>query len=505
MNYIELEQYPSPLRVPIISSDGVELTKNLAFNELTLNDKIDLFNSLCDYRLWCNDALDVTKDYSLEELRHEPLGKDSKGYEYWYFSGTRLYRGKKELMDEIIRRNQRISKLNYKLVELEKCRIIREKEEKKKAEIEKAKREAAEARERLLAIKKQAEVKPKKIRKEPPLPPRTGLRERRTSTVSNTNTSTTSKQTRQPCDKVTRSSKLTNGTKKTIEPVELPEDPILSLKKEIEELEVAHEERCEAWRMECESLEDWEKIVVKFEKSKSTNEKYLYYNLNEYVFPQIQSIYHKRISEARRKEKEMLLSLVSRRVSSRIICRRAQKEEEERQAQLLEQEMRRKKVEAESRVRTRRRYMSPVETETPVQIKEEPIEKPAVLNAPITGRSSTEKPVLEHQVNDERIIKQVIEELIFDVQEFKPPVAYLPNAKEPDLDETIIDKPELEETIMEDPIYEELVIEESVVDIPMDDEQVGPDQVSKQVYNHNSMERPHFKKTDYEYDVKLHS
>lgn len=369
-NWVELEHHPSPFLVPLVSQDGVELFKNLTFNELPLSDKIDLFHALCDYRLWCEDAADAIKDFAMEELRLESIGKDSQSYEYWYFSGTRLFRENKELSQDIICRKKRIKELEYILIDLEKNRIFKEQEEKRKAELERAKQLAAEAREARIAAKKNTEQtsKTKKKQSTPNMPLRTGLRERRSSATSNNNdsqqarTPTTRSCKQQPAQQQNSQQKTTRGISKNSkhndqrqekivssdEPKKSPEE---ACKEELQKLQITPEDRAEAWSLHCESLESWESFATKFEKTKSTNEKYLSSNVNEFILPKVRAIYARRAAEVKRKEKELLFSLTSRRVSTRIISKRAQEEEEERQAQLHEADMRRKKIEAETRLR----------------------------------------------------------------------------------------------------------------------------------------------------------
>lgn len=340
--------------------------------------------ALCDYRFWCEDASDLIKDYTIDDLRLESIGKDSQGFEYWYFMGTRLFKEDKELSQDLILRKKRIKELEYKLIELEKARIFREQEEKRKAEIERAKQLAIEAKEaRLNAKKRQNEAADnvsggngrKKRNNTPILPPRTGLRERRSSAASNNNdsqltprttrskvarqstTSTTEQQPEpQSAQKTTRSSSKQNSKEtkqetktKTPEPPKRP--PIEECKEEMEKIAVSSEDRAAAWCIQCESLEEWESFAIKFEKTKSTNEKYLSNYINQEIMPRIRAIYGKRAAEARRKEKELILSLASRRVSSRIISKRAQEEEEERLAKIREAELQKKKAEAEMRLR----------------------------------------------------------------------------------------------------------------------------------------------------------
>lgn len=347
----------------------------MTFNELPLSDKIDIFFALCDYRLWAEDASDAIKDFTVEELRLESVGKDSHGYEYWYFSGTRLYRENKDLSQDIILRKKRIKELEYSLVDFEKQRIFKEQEERRKLELEIARQLAAEAREARSAAKKQQEQDTAKRKKQstPILPPRTGLRERRPSATCNNNDSakaptptTRSRQAKQQQPQQqpeqnqhqktmrssTKSSKNHNqGREKATSP-DVPKKPTeKEAKEELERLAITKEDRAEAWSLQCDSLEEWENFVARFAKTKSTNEKYLYAYINEELLPNIRAIYTKRAAEARRKEKELLLSLASRRVSTRIISKRAQEEEEERRAQLHEAEVRRKKAEGEERLR----------------------------------------------------------------------------------------------------------------------------------------------------------
>lgn len=383
LNWVGLEQCPSPFSIPIISPDGVELPKSLTFRDLPLSDKIDVFSALCDYRLWCEDASELLKDYPMEELRLESIGRDSKGYEYWYFSGTRLFRENIELSQKLIQRKKEIKELEYKLIELERDRILKEQEDKKKAELERAKQLAAEAREAKMAAKRQQEQetaaslrasKRKRGSTTPVLPPRTGLRERRSSAAGNNNdlqetpSRTLRSRTKPPEPQIhettSRStSKSTRGTLKDVKqansrdrsqvstPDESGKSPEEICRDELEQKKITLEERHEAWSIACESLEEWENFPKKFDKTKSTNEKYLTSHIVNVLLPHIQGIYAKRAAEIRRKERELMFSLASRRTSTRITSKRAQEEEEERQAKLRDAEILRMKAEAEAKLR----------------------------------------------------------------------------------------------------------------------------------------------------------
>lgn len=451
-NWVELEHFPSPFRKSIITQDGVELEKQLKFNDLPLDDKIDLFYALCDYRLWCEDSSDALKDYSYDDLRLESIGKDSQGYEYWYFNGTRIFKEKKELSEDLTMRKRRIKELEHQLIEIEKNKILKEQEEKRKAELERLAAEAKEARqaakrkqqeelerERQAKQKAQPPIAKKRKSNVPILPPRTGLRERRSSAASNANTaaptnntssanhnhndnSNQSSSTPTPTPTPTRSTSMRscrlqqqskqaeqekqkqqqqqksaqksgrssrfskaattianaddgdgdttetesncdqqqhkqpqkkNTRGKAIMPEVPKRSPEEECKAELERLAISREDRLEAWSIACESLEEWEEFAVKYEKTKSINEKYLSNYVNEEIMPRIRSIYAKRAAEIRRKEKELLLSLTyaSRRTSSRIISKRAQEEEDERKAKIQEAELRRRKAEAEQKLR----------------------------------------------------------------------------------------------------------------------------------------------------------
>uniref|UniRef100_A0A6G1SHN3 Cat eye syndrome critical region protein 2 n=1 Tax=Aceria tosichella TaxID=561515 RepID=A0A6G1SHN3_9ACAR len=390
VNWVELEKCPSPLSIPIISPDGIELSKSLNFRDLSLSDKLDIFFALCDYRLWCEDASELLKDFPLEELRLESIGKDSQGYEYWYFSGTRLYRENIEVSQDLICRKKRIKELEYKLIELEKARILKEQEEKRKAELERAKQLAQEAREARLAAKRQQDqeaaassnaTKRKRSSNTPVLPPRTGLRERRSSAAGNntgssspatpsrtlrSRTKPSDSQTEQtPSQSAPKTTRNSTKNSKQSGPSErsrtsTPEGPKKSseeeCREELESIAIKQDERNEAWSIACESLEEWENFAKKFEKTKSINEKYLSRHLNDVLLPHIQGIYAKRAAEMRRKERErereLILAHTARRVSTRIISKRAQEEEEERQAKLREIEIQKKKAEAEIKLRT---------------------------------------------------------------------------------------------------------------------------------------------------------
>lgn len=66
------------------------------FNQLTLQEKVNMILQLIDLRLDTEDAPERIKSIPVDSLRLEHMGEDSDGALYWYFYGTRLYKETKQ-------------------------------------------------------------------------------------------------------------------------------------------------------------------------------------------------------------------------------------------------------------------------------------------------------------------------------------------------------------------------------------------------------------------------
>lgn len=313
----------------MLSQDGVDLIKNLTFNEIPLGEKIEIINSLCDYRLRCDDAVDALKEFSPDDLRLESIGEDSNGFIYWYFCGCRLYREDRDASHEIIRRTFRTAELKFRLLQLEKQRIFKEQEEKRKAKQLLAKQLAAEAREQSLKIKlqqeQQEEEQKPKIKKQKPTTPRagvrTGLRERRSTSTGGNSLNPTSSTPIQNGD-TKNNTKHKQATQQQQQPQLPKKSPEELCREELENNLISLEDRTAAWSVVCDSIEEWESFVQELSKSKQRSDKILLNLVEQELLPRVRNIHSRKIQEIRRREKELILALMPRRVSSRMVCKK---------------------------------------------------------------------------------------------------------------------------------------------------------------------------------------
>lgn len=89
----EAEKLPNPYHV---AAAALQIDLNtcgpLSFDELPVQQKVEIIQLLCDTRFVAEDAQQLIEQANPDSLRVLPLGYDSSGAAYYYFFGTRLYR-----------------------------------------------------------------------------------------------------------------------------------------------------------------------------------------------------------------------------------------------------------------------------------------------------------------------------------------------------------------------------------------------------------------------------
>ena len=303
-------------RSPFVSFDdkGEEIT--LRFDDLSLRTKVDVIHCLCDYRLFADDISQKVNDINADDYRVEPLGTDSKGYIYWYFYGTRLYRENPSVAESIEESYKKFEDLVYKRAEYIKRNI---EAEKRKAEQELKKQELLDSKRKKEEQKKSRTLPPKVLGS------RTGLRERKSEPQSVPNGVYTPKAVKS----------------KTVPKSESNDSLNENDFKDLKEVSISIEEKREAWSLICQTEQEWKDLTDRFAKSKNKSELELYRLLSKNFVPKISEIYELREKERQRIERQKLIELLPRRLSSRIELKKIQKEREE----IEEQEDNRRKQE----------------------------------------------------------------------------------------------------------------------------------------------------------------
>ena len=296
IQWVGIEKRKSPFLS--YDDDGQEIS--VKFNDLPLRTKADIVHCLCDYRLFADDICQRITDINAEDFRIEPLGTDSKGYIYWYFYGTRLYRENPSVAETIEQKYKKQEELAEKKA---KDKV------KEKQELEKRLKE---------------EEKKKKRNSLPPkaLGFRTGLRQRKSETSSDSLPNGV-------CSSKSKNNSINNCSNKTID---------------VKDVFVSLDERREAWSLVCNTEQDWNDLTLKFSKSKHKSELDLYKLLSKNFVPRISEIYEEREKERQRIERQKLIELLPRRASSRIELKKIQREKEE----IEEQETLRKQKDEET-------------------------------------------------------------------------------------------------------------------------------------------------------------
>jgi hypothetical protein len=346
IQWVCAEKKKSPFTV--IDESGEE--KSVRFDDLTLRTKVEIVHSLCEYRLYKEDVSELINELNVDEFRVEPLGRDNKGYVYWYFYGTRLYRENPTVALNIETNYKKCEEANQRRAEefkrkAELNRLKEEQEEKRKALIEAKKKKEEERKEKLLTKKTPKKALPPKVEGF-----RTGLRQRKLEIVPNG-----------ICvNKSVESSSVESSSVKSSSVKSSSVDSTKSQKKEIVEtvvsapikqIFVSLKERNEAWTLICQSQQEWTDLAEKFKNSKIKCEIEFYKLLSESFVPKICEIFAKAEREKFKVERQKLFDLLPRRISSRIELKKVRKEKE----QMEEEETKKRKVVEEDNTSIRQR------------------------------------------------------------------------------------------------------------------------------------------------------
>lgn len=318
----------SPFLVPDIDPEnGVRIEKSVSLNDLNLKQRSEVLYHLCELRLYNDDSSDVVANLVEDELRiPEPLGVDSKGNNYWYFFGTRLYRENPEAVKKVELRFVALEKYHEKKLQERRERIINEILNSRKDDDD-------------LSVKEE-EAKKEPVRKRPKrefIPgERSSSRNRKAVdrlTINGTDStpSTDKKGSRKEKPEASRTEKTEASRGKREKPSqskresEVEPDPSSSCGVPLSEL-------TEAWTCICDTEEDWIKLAESLKRSKSTPEVKLYNLLSKNFLPRVHEVFQELERIRQRETRQKLLELVPRRESSRIQTKKAQQEEEEKRA-----------------------------------------------------------------------------------------------------------------------------------------------------------------------------
>ncbi|XP_054164359.1 chromatin remodeling regulator CECR2-like [Oppia nitens] len=288
--------------------DGNEIHQR--FYDLPLRVKLDVIHALCDYRLFADDIANIVNEINGDDYRVEPLGTDSKGYIYWYFYGTRLYRENPGLAEKIDSSYKKYDESLAKRAEDLKRVKLKEEQERKRQELEEIKRKKEET---------------KKSRNLPPKVPgfREGLRQRKPETPSKPNGVVNNK----------------NSSKKSAVSVESTNKKCEISVTRVKDVLWDLSERQEGWSLVCRTEQDWKELCEKFAKSKTKCEIEFYRLLSKSFVPKITEIFEEQEKERAKVDRQRLLELLPRRASSRIELKKIVKEKQDLEEEELERRL----------------------------------------------------------------------------------------------------------------------------------------------------------------------
>lgn len=304
----------SPFLVPDIDPEnGVQIDKSVTLNDLNLKQRSEVLYHLCELRLYNDDSSDVVAHLVDDELRvEEPLGTDSKGNNYWYFYGTRLYRENPDAVKKVEIKLAALEKHHEKKLQERREKIINEILNSRKDEDGSSVKDEEEEEKKQPARKR---VKREFIPGE-----RSSSRNRKAVERLTINGFSQS-----PEKNTKKATKAEPSSIKFKKEVEIEPDPSSSCGVPLSELS-------EAWTCICDTEEDWINLTESFKNSKFTPELKLYNILLKNFLPKVHEVYQE-LEKIRQKEtRQKLLELAPRRGSSRIEAKKAQQEEEDKRA-----------------------------------------------------------------------------------------------------------------------------------------------------------------------------
>lgn len=321
----------SPFLVPDIDPEtGVRVEKSVSLNDLNIKQRSEVLYHLCELRLFNDDSSDVVANLVEDELRiPEPLGSDSRGNNYWYFFGTRLYRENPEAVKKVELRFVALEKYNEKKLQERREKIINEILNSRKDDED-------------LCVKEEEEKKGpvrKRTKREFIPGERSSSRNRKAvDRLAVNGTDSTSTEKKGP--KRTEKPEPSKAKEPEIEP-----DPSSSCGVPLSLL-------TEAWTCVCDSEEDWINLTESLKKSKSAPEVKLHNLLSKNFLPRVHEVFQELERIKQKETRQKLLELAPRRESSRIQTKKAQQEEEEKR--VAEEAEARKRVASQAEERRRR-------------------------------------------------------------------------------------------------------------------------------------------------------
>ena len=328
----------SPFNVPEIDPEnGVRVEKSVGLNDLNLKQRSEVLYHLCELRLYNDDSSDVVSHLIEDELRvEEPLGTDSKGNNYWYFFGTRLYRENPDAVKKVELKLAALEKFREKRLQERRERIIEEILNSRKEDDDSVKEEDQE--------EKKKEPPRKRVKREFIPGERSSSRNRKAVERLTINGFTSEHPSPKKTSNKAEKSEPPPQTKSKKE-VEVEPDPSSSCGVPLSEL-------TEAWTCVCDTEEEWINLTESFKKSKSTPEVKLYNLLSKNFLPRVHDVFAELERIKQKETRQKLLELAPRRASSRIETKKAQQEEEDKRA--AEEAEARKRVTSQAEERRRR-------------------------------------------------------------------------------------------------------------------------------------------------------